>query len=195
MIRLGSIPKEPYWLELLEGVRLKVRPVTKVEQGAARAYAQRKRGELSESQDNVEAVGADVEGMPELTDPDEAQAIADLLYAQGLGRHIILEWEGILDEAGDHAEVTPEAIDELMRLPFIGDLFIKKVEEQLFQIFSEGNESGPAQDGTSAAGPGTANDAGTPTPPAAAENEGKAGTAAPTSSTPPTPGKDGSAGS
>ena len=73
--------------------------------------------------------------------------------------------------------------------------FFKKVEEQLLEMFAEGNASGPARDGTSAAGPGTASAAGKPTPPAAAANEGKAGTAAPTSSTPPTPGKDGSAGS
>ena len=182
MIRV-TIPKEPYWIEMLAELRVRVRPVTRVEQAAARAYARRKVAELAESKQTLTAAGGDVEGMPDINDPDIEEAMVDLFYAQGLGRKIILEWEGPADPQGKPLEVSPEAIDEFMRLPYIGDLFVAKVQEHLEKLFAEGNASGPAPDGSSATGLNTAADAGRSTPPAATGEKGKTGSTARSSST------------
>ena len=182
MIRL-AVPKEPFWIELLEDVRVKNRPVTRVEQSAARAWAQRTKADLNGSEDTITSLGGEVSGLPDMEDPDVEQASQDLLYAQGLARRIILEWEGVLDKDGKPAAVTPEAIDEFILLPYIGELYMTKVQQQVFEMFEEGNGSGPELDGTSATAPDTAGAAETPTPPAAAETREKAASTAPTSST------------
>ena len=182
MIRL-SVPKEPFWIELLEGVRVKNRPVTRISQSAARAWAQRQKAGVNGSEDTIASLGGEVSGLPDMEDPDVAQASEDLLYAQGLARRIIIEWEGVLDKDGTPADVTPEAIDEFMLLPYVGELFMTKVQQQVFEMFAEGNGSGPEPDGTSATAPDTAGDAETPTPPAAEGNGEKAGSTAPTSPT------------
>ena len=182
MIRL-AVPKEPFWIELLEGVRIKNRPVTRIEQSAARAWAQRQKAGVNGSEDTIASLGGEVSGLPDMEDPDVAQASEDLLYAQGLARRIIIEWEGVLDKDGTPADVTPEAIDEFMLLPYVGELFMTKVQQQVFEMFAEGNGSGPEPDGTSATAPDTAGDVETPTPPVVAETKGKAGSTAPTSPT------------
>ena len=182
MIRL-SVPKEPFWIELLEGVRIKNRPVTRIEQSAARAWAQRQKAGVNGSEDTIASLGGEVSGLPDMEDPDVAQASEDLLYAQGLARRIIIEWEGVVSKDGTPADVTPEAIDEFMLLPYVGELFMTKVQQQVFEMFAEGNGSGPEPDGTSATAPDTAGDAETQIPRAAEEKEGKAGNTAPTSPT------------
>ena len=170
MIRL-SVPKEPYWLDLLEGVRVKIKPVTAMEQAAARAYARRVRNELVSSNGSAKALGGEVIGVPDQEDPDMAIASEDLLYGQGLARHIILEWEGILDDEDQPAPVSEDAIDVFMRLPYIAELFLNTVQMSLGRIIAEGNASGPAPSGSSVAGPSTAEDAESTTSPAAGENE------------------------
>ena len=169
-IRL-SIPKEPQWIELLEGVRIKINPVTAIEQSAARAYARRVRNEIVGGNGSVKALGGEVTGVPDQEDPDMASASEDLLYAQGLARNIILEWEGVLDDEGEPAPVSPEAIDVFMRLPYIGELFLNTVQGEMLKIFDEGNAFGPAPSGGSGAGPSTAGDAENTTSPAAEESE------------------------
>ena len=166
-----TIPTEPDWVELLKGVRLYCRPVLRVEQAAARAYAKRKQGELGDSSDTLLAIGAETTGLPDETDPDRIEAVGDLLYAQGLGRQIIIEWEGIVDDDGNPVACTPEAIDQFMRLPFVGDLFLNKVQEQINLLFLEGEDSPAAANGTSAAGTDTAESARSEIPPAAEESE------------------------
>ena len=175
-----TIPAEPEWVELLTGIRLHCRPVTRVEQAAARAYAKRKQGELGDSSDTLLAIGAETTGLPDETDPDRIDAIGDLLYAQGLGRQIIFEWEGIVDDDGNPAECTLEAIDLFMRLPFIGDHFLNKVQEQINLLFLEGEDLPVAANGTSVAGTDTAESARNEIPPAAEESEETTTSAVPT---------------
>ena len=180
MIRL-AVPKEPFWVELLEDVRVKNRPVTRIEQSAARAWAQRTKAGVNGSEDTITSLGGEVSGLPDMEDPDVEQASEDLLYAQGLARRIILEWEGVLDKDGKPAKVTPEAIDEFILLPYIGELYMTKVQQRVFEMFEEGNESGPEPNGTSATARDTAGDVEKQTPHAAEGNEEKEASTAPTS--------------
>ena len=158
MIRL-SIPTISSWLELVDDVRVKVKPVTYVEQAAARAYATRLRGELAEGTAAVTAAGGAVGNLPDQADPDQVSALEDLYYAQGLARQIIEDWEGVLDEIGRPAPVTPQSIDQFIRLPYIGELFVRRVQVSLAEIFASGEDCAVEPPGGSAAAANTAEDA------------------------------------
>lgn len=91
MLRL-DLKREPYWLDLLPGVRVHVRPCTTAMLMAARA-------ELSR--------------LPR----QPGEGLAELLRLLALAA--IEAWEGIGDEAGAEMPVSPEAITAVMELwPF-----------------------------------------------------------------------------
>lgn len=140
MIRL-TLPDAPYWIDLIPGqVRFMVRPLTKVIQAAARNYQRRRLAELSKEFDAVTAAGGQVVDLPNMDDEDTEAGVSELLYAQGLARQAIVEWEGVEDEDGNAVPVTPENCDELMRLPYLADAFTMKYQEQLLKMLSEGND-------------------------------------------------------
>jgi hypothetical protein len=88
MLKL-SIDREPFWLDVMEGVRIRLRPVTVAAILVARtaaAEALRKGG-------------------------DNAQAEAAFAFTRTLARLGIVEWEGIGDQDGKPVAPSPEAID------------------------------------------------------------------------------------
>ena len=88
MLKL-SIDREPFWLDVMPGVRIKLRPVTVAAILAARAAAAevlRKGGE-------------------------DAETRAGFAFTRGLARSGIVEWEGIGNKDGNPVAPTPEAID------------------------------------------------------------------------------------
>lgn len=98
MIRL-DLKREPYWLDLGHGVRLHVRPATSALVMAARVSALRETPE----------------------DADAGTRSAALL--KRLAELSVIAWEGIGDDEGNIAEVTPEGISALMDLWPIADAF------------------------------------------------------------------------
>ena len=98
MIRLG-LRREPYWLDLGHGVRVKVRPLTTA---------------------LMKAVQADFAGHPGADDPASGRAE---VFLGLLARHAILEWDGVGDEKGEPAPVTHENVEALMRLWPIAEAF------------------------------------------------------------------------
>jgi len=98
MIRL-DLRREPYWFDLGHGVRVKVRPLTTA---------------------LMKAVQADLARHP--SDADPAATRAETLLSL-LARHAILEWDGVGDEKGEPAPVTPENVEALMRLWPIAEAF------------------------------------------------------------------------
>jgi hypothetical protein len=95
MIRL-DLKREPYWLDLVPGVRMHVRPCTTALIMAARARA------------------ADANG-------DAGTRTAALLRA--LAILAIDAWEGIGDDAGEAAPVSPDAIAAIMDLWPVAEAF------------------------------------------------------------------------
>ena len=93
MLRL-DLKREPFWLDLDHGVRLRVRPCTTALMMAARAAAAKV--DIAELEN---AVGA---------------RTAALLAA--LARFAAIEWEGVGDETGNAAPLTPEGVDALLSL-------------------------------------------------------------------------------
>lgn len=88
MLKL-SLDREPFWLDVQPGVRLKMRPATVAAILAARSAAA----------DTLRAGGDDVETQ------------AGFAFTRALARSGIVEWEGIGDQDGNPVAPTPEAID------------------------------------------------------------------------------------
>ncbi|MCC5993892.1 MAG: hypothetical protein JJT99_15370 [Rhodobacteraceae bacterium] len=88
-----DLTNEPRWLDLLPGVRLKLRPLTTALMVSARA-------------------DPTVEVLP-LDATTEQLALA---MAKAVARLAILEWEGIGDSDGNPVGVTPEGIDALLEI-------------------------------------------------------------------------------
>jgi hypothetical protein len=93
MLRL-DLKREPFWLDLGHGVRLKMRPCSTALMMAARAAAAK-----IEPGDIENTVGV---------------RTAALLTA--LARFAAIEWEGIGDDQGNPAAMTPEGVDALLAL-------------------------------------------------------------------------------
>lgn len=90
MIRL-DLSREPGWLDLGHGVRLRALPLTTALMVASRSDAQ-------------------VEALPESA-TDEERAI---VFAKAIARRAVAEWEGVGDAEGNRVPVSPEGVDALL---------------------------------------------------------------------------------
>jgi hypothetical protein len=129
MIRL-DLKREPYWLDLAPGVRIRVRPCTTALVMAARASMN---------------AGGEAD--------DNARGAAML---KALAREAILDWEGIGDEAGTPIPPSPERIEALLDLYPAFRAFETGYFLPALVLDAEKNASAPAPNGTSAAAPSTA---------------------------------------
>lgn len=182
MIRLSGARKAR-WLALPQGIRVEVRPATTAVYEAMKFKAAREGRELIEQHKAVKAAGGRIEGLPDLDDDTALVAIVQMFLAQALANFAILAWEGVGDKAGQPIAVTVEGVNELIRdYPLIAEGFVGQYLAPIYGEEREGNASGPAPSGTTAAGPDTAAAApilDTPAPRAG----GSKGSSAPTAKT------------
>jgi hypothetical protein len=94
MLKLESVPRDPFWLDLLPGVRVQVRPVSVAAMLLARAAA--------------------AEILKEKGEAPDATITAGEAFTRALARSGIVGWEGIGDAEGQPVEPTPERIDQLL---------------------------------------------------------------------------------
>jgi hypothetical protein len=134
MIRL-DLKREPYWLDLAPGVRIRVRPCTTALVMAARA-------------------SSTAEPAPGL-DPGDGNARGAALL-KAMARVAIVDWEGIGDEAGAAIPPSPERIDALLDLYPAFRAFETAYFLPALVLDQEKNACAPAPNGTSAAAPSTA---------------------------------------
>ena len=111
MLKL-KINKEPYWLELGYGVKVKVKPCTSAVFYEAKAYMNAKLADLAKeykaNKDAGLAVSEDIEN------PVKREALADKFLLIGLGIAGILEWQGVQEaDSEKSAPLTEAKIDEL----------------------------------------------------------------------------------
>lgn len=92
MLKLTTVA-EPYWLDLLPGVRIKVRPITIASMLIAR-----------------DAVSKVYRG----ADQEDVGARANIALVREIALRGIVEWEGVGDADGNPAPVTPETIGALL---------------------------------------------------------------------------------
>lgn len=130
MLRL-KIGREPEWVDLAAGVRVLAAPVTSAVMMAARSDIAR------------------------LEDQTDANVLVVPL-TKAVARRVIVEWEGVGDEAGEALPVSPEGIDALMDLHRICEAFNARVIWPYLELQREKNASAPSPDGTSAGAEATA---------------------------------------
>lgn len=94
MLKLDPQSAEPFWLDVLPGVRIRFRPVSVAAMLIARAAA----GEA------LKAGG------------EQAMIAAGAAFTRALAQTGIAEWEGIGDAAGKPVEPGKETIDQLLDL-------------------------------------------------------------------------------
>ena len=113
MLKL-NIPKEPYWLNVGYGVKIKVKPCTSNIFYQAKAYMNDKISQTVKQYKEAKEVGADVSDFLDLNNPKIREAFADEHLTIGMALAGILEWEGILEaESDEPAPVCEQKIEEL----------------------------------------------------------------------------------
>ena len=132
MIRL-DLKNAPWWLEITEGVRVQLRPVSTTLMMEAR-----KDPELRD--------------LPE--DADDEQA--GYVFARALARRAVLDWEGVADGNGKPAKVTREAIDALLENWTAFEVFQDKYLLPALEVEQEKNASAPSPNGPTAGAKATA---------------------------------------
>ncbi len=135
MLKLAPRADEPFWLDLLPGVRVRLRPITVASMLVAR-----------------EAVGKVYRD----EDKTDLTARASMALVRELAHRGIVEWEGIGTAEGEPAAVTSESIGDLLdHWPAYDALDALYVTPALRRD-EEKNASSNSPDGTSGEDPNTA---------------------------------------
>lgn len=113
MIQL-NFKREPVWINLVQGARFQVKPANTALVMAARHAASK-----------IEGQGHQAAG----------ERTATLITE--LAKLAVLAWEGVQDENGKPAPVTPEGIEALMALWPIADAFEREYLASLYQLDAE----------------------------------------------------------
>lgn len=148
MLRL-NLKKEAYWVDLPSGVRVRVRPLSTAIMNAAQSTVIKQ----------IKALQADeaAEIRPNLQNEDSRYGLSEALLVKALAVAAIIEWEGVMNAAGDApAPVDEQCVYDLMDIWFVGQEFWKQYTTSYFALEVEGNESRPGANGTTAAGLPTA---------------------------------------
>ncbi len=132
MIRL-DLSREPGWLDLGHGVRVRVLPLTTALMVASRGDAL-------------------VEALPESA-TDEERAV---VFAKAIARRAVTDWEGVGDAEGAPVPVSPEGIDALLDVWPIFEAFQLAYVAKGLMLEQEKNASAPLPSGTSAGAIATA---------------------------------------
>ncbi|MGE7153160.1 hypothetical protein ACQKJ1_05405 [Methylorubrum rhodesianum] len=135
MLKLSTASQEPFWIDLIPGVRVRVRPITVASMLVAR-----------------EAVGKVYRD----EDQTDVATRASMALVHELARRGIVEWEGVGTAEGEPAPVTAETVNALLdHWPAYDALDALYVTPALRRD-EEKNGSSSSPDGTSGAGPNTA---------------------------------------
>lgn len=145
MLRL-NLKKEPYWLELPAGVRVKVRPLTTAIMSAAQSQTIKQIIAMRDARKSDPHV-------PDVDDEQTRHGLSESLLIKALARGAILEWEGVVQPDSNALEpISDQNIADLMDIWFVAQEFWKQYTAALSLLDAEGNSSRLAPNGTSAAG-------------------------------------------
>ena len=128
-----DLTNAPRWLDLVPGVRLKLRPLTTALMVSAR------------TDQTVEALP------PEATTEELALAMA-----KAVARRAVLDWEGVGDAEGNPVGVSPEGIDALLEIWPAFEAFQAAYVAKGLLLEQEKNASAPSPTGPTAGAKATA---------------------------------------
>lgn len=101
MLKLSTPSREPFWLDILAGVRIQFRPISVADMLVARAAA-------------AESLGTKVEG--DLAVDRSTTVAAGAAFTRSLALSGIVAWEGIGDARGKPIDPNPVAINQLLEV-------------------------------------------------------------------------------
>lgn len=122
-----DLTNAPRWLDLLPGVRLKLRPLTTALMVSARSDAA-------------------IQALP----PEATTEELAMIMAKAVARRAVLDWEGIGDAEGKPVAVSPEGIDALLDIWPAFDAFQSAYIAKWLLLEQEKNASAPLPTGGSA---------------------------------------------
>jgi len=128
-----DLTNAPRWLDLLPGVRLKLRPLTTALMVSARADPA-------------------VEALP----PEATTEELALAMAKAVARRAVLDWEGVGDADGNPVGVSPEGIDALLEIWPAFEAFQAAYVAKGLLLEQEKNASSPSPSGPTAGATATA---------------------------------------
>lgn len=128
-----DLTNAPRWLDLLPGVRLKLRPLTTALMVSARADPA-------------------VETLP----PEATTEELALAMAKAVARRAVLDWEGVGDAEGSPVGVSPEGIDALLEIWPAFEAFQAAYVAKGLLLEQEKNASSPSPSGPTAGAKATA---------------------------------------
>ena len=152
MLRL-NLKKEPYWLDLNAEVSVLVHPLNTAIMNAAQSVVKHRCDRMRTLRAELVAGGGDVRHLPDLNNEEIRKAYIETELTKALACAAIVAWKGVYNAEGTEAvPVNDKNIEELMDIWFISKAFFEKYLSSLELLETEGNESGLAVNGTSAAG-------------------------------------------
>ena len=101
MLKLSPPARDPFWLDILPGVRIQFRPISVADMLVARAAA-------------AESLGTKVEG--DLALDRSTTVAASAAFTRSLALSGIVAWEGIGDARGKPIDPNPVAINQLLEV-------------------------------------------------------------------------------
>lgn len=137
--------REPYWIDLRIGearCRWRVKPLSTAIMEGARWASRRAMAAAVKA-------GYDPAGPEVIGDGQQAFFVA-------VARTAVVDWEGMIDEAHAPLACTPELVAAVLDIPEIALAFDAAYIKPYAERLAEKNASAPAANGTSAAGPDTA---------------------------------------
>jgi hypothetical protein len=114
MLKLAPPQRDPYWLDLVPGARIKVRPISVAAIIAAR-HAAAEAMKATEAPKAAEAEAIKTQDAMKSPDSD-AVYVGSAAFTRSLARWGILAWEGVGDAAGAPVAPTPGTIDALLEV-------------------------------------------------------------------------------
>jgi hypothetical protein len=135
MLKLAAQQREPFWLDLIPGVRVRVRPITSAAIIAARHAAADAMKDVAEA---------------------ERVSLASAAFTRSVVLWGVVDWEGVGDAGGKPIKPTPDAIDELLEVWPAFDALDRLYVAPALVLDDEKNGSSPLPNGTSAGAKATA---------------------------------------
>jgi hypothetical protein len=151
MLKLAAQQREPFWLDIVPGVRVRVRPITSAAIIAARHAA------AEAMKDAAEA---------------ERVSLASAAFTRNVALWGIVDWDGVGDADGNPIKPSPETIDGLLEVWPAFDALDRLYVAPALVLDAEKNGSSPLPNGTSAGAKATARRARKNAKPALTENTG-----------------------
>lgn len=153
MLRL-KVERQPHWLDMPQGVRVQVRPLTTAVSEAAFADALERIRPVKMAADDAAKAGTPMaSNEPNGSNAAWLQGLQWQYLVDALARYGILAWEGIGDELGDPLPVTPAACEAFAAHPDMGREFYRLYRVEVDAVEAEGNGSAPSASGDTAGAP------------------------------------------